>query len=393
MRRRTFLGALLSTGTHAASAGPWSRQRTGANCFNREVSERWLDAASQARIGTVRLTYEKWDGQPSPPLRQLVATLDRFHRAGIGVIVTPLSLPGARWRQMNGDRRDGRLWTDKRYWNESRQFWRDLARALRQHPAIVALDLLNEPAPELEHGRETFWTGSQAEWQTTVSGTAGDLNGFYRHVVDGIREVDANVPLILESGLFATPWAIESLNPIPDANLLYSIHMYEPYEYTTWRKHKGRLRYPGKIRIEATQTAVAVDAQWLDTFFDPVRAWMTRHSLPASRLLVGEFGCGRRCPGAARYLSDLIRIFDREGWHWLFYAFREDNWDGMDYELGAGPPPEWYWKLAESGDLSSRYDELYAGRVENPSGPFYETGSGDDPGIPEIVYVRVRVTP
>jgi hypothetical protein len=59
--------------------------------------------------------------------------------------------------------------------------------------------------------------------------------------------------------------------------------------------------------------------------------------LPANRLVIGEFGCARRSPGAAAYLADLIQIFEREQWHWLFYSFREDTWDGMDYELGDSP--------------------------------------------------------
>ncbi len=65
-------------------------------------------------------------------------------------------------------------------------------------------------------------------------------------------------------------------------------------------------------------------------------------------------------PWAAEYLRDLVEIFERERWHWLFYSFREDNWEGMDYELGTTPPPEWYGSLSEKGGLEKRYAELYA---------------------------------
>jgi hypothetical protein len=43
--------------------------------------------------------------------------------------------------------------------------------------------------------------------------------------------------------------------------------------------------------------------------------------------------------GLAQYFLDLIAIFKKNGWHWAFYAFREDCWDGMDYELGDGQLP------------------------------------------------------
>ncbi|MNI93865.1 hypothetical protein D3C73_1518830 [compost metagenome] len=36
--------------------------------------------------------------------------------------------------------------------------------------------------------------------------------------------------------------------------------------------------------------------------------------------------------------------------HWAFYAFREDGWDGMDYELGDKPLPGSYWQAVEKGE-------------------------------------------
>jgi hypothetical protein len=47
--------------------------------------------------------------------------------------------------------------------------------------------------------------------------------------------------------------------------------------------------------------------------------------------------------GLEQYFKDLIRIFNKEDWHFSFYAFREDTWDGMDYELGAKKLPWSYW--------------------------------------------------
>jgi hypothetical protein len=52
--------------------------------------------------------------------------------------------------------------------------------------------------------------------------------------------------------------------------------------------------------------------------------------------------------GLEQYFEDLISIFTEEGWHFAFYAFREDVWDGMDYELGDKKLPWSYWKAVES---------------------------------------------
>ena len=77
--------------------------------------------------------------RPIPPadLALLVSMLDEADRQGVAVVLTMLSLPGARWRQLNGSRDDGRLWRDLRYREQSCLFWRDLAAALKGHPAIV----------------------------------------------------------------------------------------------------------------------------------------------------------------------------------------------------------------------------------------------------------------
>ena len=57
----------------------------------------------------------------------------------------------------------------------------------------------------------------------------------------------------------------------------------------------------------------------------------------------------RRNIGVGQYLEDSLAIFERNGWHWAFYAFREDEWDGMDYELGTGPAGAAYWEASEKG--------------------------------------------
>lgn len=65
--------------------------------------------------------------------------------------LTVVSLPGARWKQLNGDRDDARLWRDAAFQAQAEAFWRELAEHLRGHPAIVAWNPLNEPRYERHH--------------------------------------------------------------------------------------------------------------------------------------------------------------------------------------------------------------------------------------------------
>lgn len=40
-------------------------------------------------------------------------------------------------------------------------------------------------------------------------------------------------------------------------------------------------------------------------------------------------------------------LFREQEWHFAFYAFREDVWEGMDYELGDQKLTWSYWKAIE----------------------------------------------
>jgi hypothetical protein len=88
----------------------------------------------------------------------------------------------------------------------------------------------------------------------------------------------------------------------------------------------------------------------------PAAQWAARHGIPASRIVVAEFGCNREVPGALEYLSDQISILNGLGYHWAFYSFREDAWNGMDYELGTGSIRLGadYWTSVQAGRFAPK---------------------------------------
>ncbi len=100
--------------------------------------------------------------------------------------------------------------------------------------------------------------------------------------------------------------------------------MYEPFEYTNRKTNKGLLNYPGKIK----------DTYWnkkiLEEYLNEVNNFQKINNITSNRILVGEFGGHRQTKGLHKYFEDLISIFKENNWHFAFYAFREDCWDGMD---------------------------------------------------------------
>lgn len=369
--RHWIFACLLAFGASPLNAadliGFWSTPRHGGNSFNRLPPEQaYFDALKGYGASWVRLSYDKWrparrdfllgdaddyQGLVEADLKQLVAVLDRAHAAGLKVVITPLSLPGMRWAQNNHGQFDDRLWQDKRFWEQSARFWRDLARALKDHPAIAAYNLVNEPAPEKQGGlAEHADPGQMKRWYAQHKGSARDLPALYRQLLAAVREADSETLVMLDAGWYAAADAFSYWpEALDDPRVLYSVHMYEPYAATS-APNLARVHpygYPGAVPF-AGQTQQWGAKRVADYLRQPL-AWADEVKLPRSRLVVGEFGCMRRLPGCRQYLEDVLTVLDREQLHWAFYSFREDSWDGMDYELGTAKVPWRYWQAVEQG--------------------------------------------
>ena len=337
----------------------WNVQRRGANFFNIVDTKERLLSAKDIGIQFVRLAPNKWsttckdflvgDADDFTDLcdsdiRRLRDFFDMAHDVGIGIVLTTLSIPGGRWRQQNNNQHDRRIWQNLDFHAQTAKFWEKLALAFRDHPAIVGYNLVNEPAPERAARFSDWYSQDYSDWYQKIKGTAADLNLFYKTTVASIRKVDMKTPIILDTGFYATPWAIQYLEKMDDPDVYYSIHMYEPYAFTN-HAQKGKYSYPGIAPIGELEDGPPIfwDKAQLLKFFDPVREWMRENRVPANKIIVGEFGVYRENKGGAEYLKDLISIFDHEKWHWAFYAYREDAWHGMNYELGSKPVESKWW--------------------------------------------------
>jgi len=356
----------------------WDSQHKGANQFNRHPSENWFKSAAEANIKLVRLTYGKWEsahrdfllgdadnykGLVEEDFLKLKESLDWADSYGIKIVLTPLSLPGARWRQNNDNIQDGKIWKDENYLNLARKFWIDLATRLNHHPAIVGYNLKNEPHPEIFYGYEDANDPGFHLWYDSIQGTPADLNYYNQELTNAIRSVDKTTPVIIESGLWANAKTYNYLKPVDDPFVIYSFHFYDPYAFTSFRINMNRHPYPGEMPFSPwSAEIITLDKAWLETFVQPVKEWSERNNIPPNRIFAGEFGCSRKITGAEKYLGDLISIFNTNKWHWAFYSYREDVWDSMDYELGDGKPGQEYWDHSGKESFPENYEKIYRDR-------------------------------
>ena len=341
----------------------WQSPQPGGNSFNIVPPDEAYFKALRATGATwVRLAFAKWSGTgrdflignadhytgiPAADLAVLIRSLDAAQAAGLKVVIVPLSLPGERWRQQNNDTPDTRLWNDKRYRQQAAAFWRDLALALKDHPAVVAYNILNEPAVEQKLGLDPVADAStRSAWYAKYRGTAHDLPAFYDSMTAAIREVDPSTPIMVDSGWYGDPngfsyWPAK----LSDSRTLYSVHMYQPWEATsaTNLKRNPPYRYPG-VKDWYGPQQVVWDKPQLATDIQSPFDWAAAHGIPANHVIAGEFGCMRRWADCGTYLRDVLDILDAHHASWAFYSFREDAWEGMDYELSPTLSPDSFYE-------------------------------------------------
>lgn len=138
----------------------WTEQRKGANLLMEKYRPNYFQDAKAAgieyqRFGPDLLSANEKDfllgdlnifiQLNENDLQVLIQILDDAHRDGVGIVLTMFQLPGQRYGNPNEVGIDGRLWQDEKYWIHAFEFWKQLARAVKDHPAIVTYNPLNEP--------------------------------------------------------------------------------------------------------------------------------------------------------------------------------------------------------------------------------------------------------
>jgi endoglucanase len=341
MSKKLFIILLILLGCSFAKNEKinfWNKQRGGANIFNKEVKREDIIAAKKLKISFLRLMVDKFESQEkdfligssdkyieinTQDLTRLKDILRICAEEDMPVIISTATLPGSRWLQNNNFEDDLRIWISNEYQIQAAEFWQDLAKELKDYPIVIGYNILNEP--HLEQLYEPYSTHIEYVNQEIIQ---KNLFEFYKKIIVAIRYFDEETPIIIESSAYADPKALEYLIPQGDKKIIYSFHMYEPYEYTNKEINRDRFSYPGII----------ADKYWnkesLEAYMQSVINFQKRHNIPSNRILVGEFGAHRKSDGIENYFSDLIDIFNENKWHYAFYSFREDTWEGMDYELG-----------------------------------------------------------
>ena len=245
--------------------------------------------------------YRAWlDGA----LEHLDSLLPVCRELGILVALDVHTPPGGR-----NDNHECRMFHIAEHQQTFIDIWDELARRYRDEPAIWGYDLVNEPV-------EGVVAEGLMDWRTLAE-----------HVSRRIREVDPERAIIIEPAPWGSPEALDWFEPLDLPNLVYSVHMYIPHQFT----HQGVYDDPTGVHYPGEVDGVYYDRDKLEEALRPAIDYQRDYGV---HIYIGEFSAIRWAPGSSAhdYIRDVIAICEKHGWDWAYHAFRE--WDGWSVEHG-----------------------------------------------------------
>ena len=261
---------------------------------------RWQLFGFKPRFDTGDLKV--YDARLTEELKKLDAALGVCEEVGLMVVVDLHTGPG-HWAQ--GERG---LFANAACQKRFVEIWQHIARRYKTAKCVWGYDLLNEPL-------ENTVAEGLADWQELAERAAR-----------AIRKIDPERAIIVEPAPWGGPDGLDQLQPLDVPNVLYSVHMYRPHQFTHQGVHSRTakpLRYPGVI------AGARWDKAQLEKALKPVIDFQKTYGV---HIFLGEFSAIRWAPdgSAHRYIRDCIEIFEKYGWDWTYHAFRE--WSGWSVE-------------------------------------------------------------
>lgn len=191
---------------------------------------------------------------------------------------------------------------------------RHLATRLRDHPAVVGYDIMNEPHPGSMFDVEEVLMRQDSEVSPRFD--ADHLHPFYQRAINAIREADTEKFVFFEPrygspGNGSPSWLPPLVDPREgESRLVYAPHLYS-------------------LDAEASGTYAPNDPT-VGLWEENRKEELERQKMP---LVLGEWGLAYGTENAERYVTDLMEMSERMllSWaHWSFDPSGPQGWSIYD---------------------------------------------------------------
>jgi endoglucanase len=200
-------------------------------------------------------------------------------KAGIYAIIDLHGAPGGQTKNgvIVGERTDAALWKDKKFQDQTVEWWKRIATRYKDDPVVAAYDLLNE----------------------AIDGPINDLMALNDRLYREVRKIDAKHMIIIEDGLYGFH-RLPHPRQMGWENVVYSFHYYP----------------------QSPDEGVGADA----TIFQKFNRAALYYGVP---VYVGEFNTLKIQRGGVDSQLRYMQAFDFFDWAWTFWSYKkmEDNWD------------------------------------------------------------------
>jgi stigma-specific protein Stig1/cellulase (glycosyl hydrolase family 5) len=213
--------------------------------------------------------------------------------------------------------KSSRLWTETKAQDAWLELWRATAERYRDTPNVIGYHLLANPdAPDASTWRR-----------------------FAVRLTEAIRDVDAKTPILVSAPGRATAGDLLQMEPTGDEQTNYRIDQFAPVRYLEQAPGgSDPLTYPGRFDPSRDEGEGTFDSDWLESLLPAVVDWAVRRRVP---VMIGGFGVTRWQPGAVRFLTDQMELFDRTAMNyglWLWYPAKGPVMDdAFNIEHGTDP--------------------------------------------------------
>ncbi len=207
-----------------------------------------------------------------------------------------------------GDERDA-FWKNQALQVSYGNIWKKIAERYKNNSTVAGYELMNEPVPP-----GSTYLVRENTWLSYVESLGQD-----------VRVVDPNHILFVQSAPDTTPSSFSNMRPVRLSNVVYSMHMYYPMEYT---HQKISAKYPTPYKYPGIVNGAMLDKARLEKELSSVVQFAKKNNAP---IWVSEFSAVRWASGGDAYIKDLVSLFESYGWSWTYHEYR--GWYGWDAEM------------------------------------------------------------